>query len=132
MVFLQRSLLSAEGANYLLVSIPSRNVTIRVRKRNEQLNLIIGVCFHPSRWPELAPFQSFLVKIKSKFPPFFSYPFTLNRNPSSWAVLRSSAIRHKSTARRRATATIAFLRTAAPHFLFANTGPHRCNATYSG
>src|SRR5436190_16085200 len=60
--FLQRSLLSAEGANYLLASIPSRNVTIRVRKRNEQLNLIIGVCFHPSRWPELAPFQSFLVK----------------------------------------------------------------------
>jgi hypothetical protein len=43
MVFLQRSLLSAEGANYFLASIPSRNLTIRVRKRNEQLNLIIGV-----------------------------------------------------------------------------------------
>ena len=32
-----------KGAKYLLASIPSRNVTIRVRKRNEQLNLIIGV-----------------------------------------------------------------------------------------
>jgi hypothetical protein len=31
--------------------------------------------FHPSRWPELAPFQSFIVKIKSKFPPSFLLRF---------------------------------------------------------
>lgn len=70
--FLQRSLLSAEGAKYLLSPIPSRNLTIRVRKRNEQLNLIIGVCFHPSRWPELAPFQSFLLYNLTQIVSFFS------------------------------------------------------------
>jgi hypothetical protein len=40
------------------------------------------------------------------------------------------AIRHRSTARRRATATIAFLRAAAlPLLSSRSTGPHRRNAT---
>ena len=70
MVFLQRSLLSAEGANYLLASIPSRNLTIRVRKRNEQLNLIIGVC-SPQPVARACAVQIFLIKIDLSFSSFF-------------------------------------------------------------
>ena len=130
--FLQRSLLSAEGAKYLLASIPSRNVTIRVRKRNEQLNLIIGVFSPQPVARACAVPKLFLLKLNLNFLLLLSYAFTLSRSPSSCAVLRSIAIRHKSTARRRATATIAFFRAAALRLLSAKTGPHRRKATYSG
>ena len=46
--------------------------------------------------------------------------------------MRPSAIRHKSIANRRATATIAFLRAAALLLLSWSTGPQRRNATYCG
>lgn len=54
-------------------------------------------------------------------------------NPSCSAVQRPVCIRHKSTARRRATATMAFLRTApnAPEPL-ANTAGRFCTGGYCG
>src|SRR6266850_732566 len=61
------------------------------------------------------------------------YAFVLRRSPSSSAFLRPIAIRHRSIAKRRATATIAFLRAAALLLVSSrSTGPHRRNATYCG
>jgi hypothetical protein len=96
----------------IFASTPSRNLTFVSWKRNEQLNLKIGFIAQPGARACAVP-KRFFVKSKLSFL-LSRYARTLSRSPSSCAVLRPIAIRHKSIARRRATATIAFLRAAAP------------------
>jgi hypothetical protein len=84
--------------------------------------------FLPRAFPERAPLGPIKVFLSS----VVSFHTGVRVNPSSCAVMRPVAIRQRSTAKRRASATMAFLR-APPEPAFCRMiAPHFFTARYWG